>query len=102
MAALLLDEKSKDIQHNWEARARKRHSGSQAVSCNRRPDLRGDAEKRRIDDDADGNRDGRSYEQALVVVKVKLSRNMSFHDGLLCFVDYLGRKITIPRKEHQR
>jgi hypothetical protein len=58
--------------------------------CNQRPDLPGDAEKRRIDNDADGNRDGHSYEQARVVVNVKLSRNMSFHRGLRCFVDYIG------------
>jgi hypothetical protein len=65
------------------------------------PDLPGDAEERRIDDDADGKRDGRSYEQALVVVKVKLRGNMSFHGGLLCFVDYIGQKITITRKGNQ-
>jgi hypothetical protein len=50
--------------------------------------LPGNAEKRRIDDDADGKRDGRSYEQALVVVNEKLSRNISFHGGLLCFLLY--------------
>jgi hypothetical protein len=69
---------------------------------NRRPDLPGDAEKRRIDNDADGKRDGHSYEQARVVVHVKLSRNMSFHGGLLCFVDYIGQKITVTQKRHQR
>jgi hypothetical protein len=75
-----------------EARALKRDSRSEAVSCYRRPDLPGNAEKRRIDDDAYGNGDGRSYEQARVVVHVKLIQNMSFHGGLLCFVDYFGQK----------
>jgi hypothetical protein len=92
MAATLWMRSESYMQHPWEARALKRDSRSEAVSCYRRPELPGDAEERRIDDDADGKRDGRFYEQALVVVKVKLSRNMSFHGGLLCFVHYLGQK----------
>jgi hypothetical protein len=55
-------------------------------------ELPGDAEKRRIDDDAYGNRDRRSYEQALVVVKVNLSRDIGFHSGLLCFVIFSAGK----------
>ena len=85
MAATHLDEKVEYICGTIGNPALKRDSGSWAVSCNRRPDLPSDAEKRRIDDDADGNRDGRPYEQALVVINVKLSRNISFYGGLLYF-----------------
>ena len=66
MAATHLDAKVEDIYGTIGNSALERDSGSWAVSCNRRPDLPGDAEKRRIDDDADGNRDGRAYEQAHV------------------------------------
>jgi hypothetical protein len=92
MAATLLDEKSKDIQHNWDARALKRDSGSWVVSCNRRPDLPGDAEERRIDDDADGNRNGRSYETGSCSRKGKIEpeHEFSWRPPLFCY--YKARK----------